>query len=120
MSNPSPPSSTATDGRPSGGTHTRGPWNVSLGRTLAHVAGADGHDICSVSTTPINKNITAVERNDYRARALNDARLIAAAPDYAAVVERALQWHDGESENDEWLRIVAAMRAVRTKAFPNG
>ncbi len=61
--------------------HTKGPWSISAGRTLEHIIGSDGHGICSVGTTPISKDATPQERIAYCARAMADARLIAAAPD---------------------------------------
>src|SRR5688572_4507885 len=62
---------------------TEGPWRAELARTLVHILGQS--PVCSISVTGY-KGMSAIERNEFRERALADARLIAAAPDLLAAL----------------------------------
>jgi hypothetical protein len=111
--------------------HTAGPWSSPLtyGVHGLEIHGADGHQVCIIPGEAVydGKSLRPVgtKRREY---AMEDARLIAAAPDMLAALElaehfiRTAKGHftQGSGLRAEGERILPVVRAALARATGDG
>lgn len=109
---------------PAASTHTALPFRVASGRTLEHIIGADGHGICAVSTTPVDKGATREEWVSYRQRAVADAAFIVRSCNnfhgLLSAIEEIVDYRGGANSalEDEYVmeRVNAAIAAAKKES----